>query len=155
MSEASTTKANANPNANEGIGAGADVEACLKSEDMSIHAHAAFSDSSTSPCLTQYPQHDDPDVIIPDGVARPLVVSAHLLLVTAGISVFRDSRYDLAGVLIAVYITSILHWSAPRFSSYSRRADYLAVFAAIAYGTFVSFTLADWQLTTAWCLGKW
>jgi len=131
--------ADAGVSAHTGVNADADVEVGLKSDANSAHA-------------PKYLQHDDPDVIIPDKISRPLVISAHLLLVTAGVSVFRDKRYDLASVLLAVYITSIFHWSAPRFSSISRRADYLAVCTAVSYGTYVSTTL-ELELTLVWCIG--
>jgi hypothetical protein len=90
----------------------------------------------------------DPDVIIPDEIAFPLVLSSHLLLVTAAVSlsyaiIFRwDILYGTFATAFVLYITSVAHWSRPRFSSMIRICDYFAVFLALAYGSFVACTLS-------------
>ena len=83
----------------------------------------------------KFEQHDDPDVIIPDKIARPLVFSAHLLLINAIVAIIYN-HIGLFIVLLFVYVTSIWHWSKPRFSSIARRVDYFAVFVAVFYGSF-------------------
>ena len=88
----------------------------------------------------RYEQHDDPDVIIPDQIAKALVLSAQLLLIN-GIVAMVYSLYVLGALLLLVWLTSILHWRAPRFSSMWRILDYVAVMATIAYGTWLSTTL--------------
>jgi hypothetical protein len=99
---------------------------------------------------TTFDQHDDPDVIIPDLIARPLVYSAHLLLINAIVAlVFYN--YGLFAVLLFVYFTSIWHWSAPRFSALARRVDYFAVFVAIFYGSFyVSYNMKQQESEQAY-----
>ena len=82
-----------------------------------------------------FEQHDDPDVIIPDNTARPLVFTAHLLLANAILAIC-FGHTGLFIVLLFVYLTSIWHWSKPRFSSLARRVDYFAVFTAVFYGSF-------------------
>ena len=81
------------------------------------------------------------DVIIPDKVARPLLVSSNLLLVTAVIAL-RYNELGIACTSAAVWITSLLHWVAPRFSSPRRYLDYIAVSAALLYGSYVATTRA-------------
>lgn len=99
-----------------------------------------------------FPQHDDPDVVIPDHIARSLVYSSHLLLVTAIVSlVYGD--YGIFVVLFVVYATSIWHWHKPRFSSIARRADFSAVAIAIVYGSVYAATKSSTSLIIAWFVG--
>ena len=84
---------------------------------------------------------EDPDVIIPDEIARPLVASSFLLLVTAGAGIARH-EFGLAAVSSLVCITSIVHWRRPRFSSWRRPADYFAVLLALGYGSLLAATRA-------------
>lgn len=91
--------------------------------------------------LIVFEQHDDKDVIIPDKIAFPLFVSSHLLLVTS-IVCAAYHVWTFFVVLFIVYLTSINHWRAPRFSSWARRFDYVAVFASIAYGSYYATTLS-------------
>lgn len=79
------------------------------------------------------------DVIIPDEIARPLVVSSHLMLATALLSVLR-AEYGIAVTCVLVWVTSILHWRAPRYSSPRRYIDYIAVLVSVAYGSFLACT---------------
>jgi hypothetical protein len=99
----------------------------------------------------KYKQHDDPDVIIPDDIAGILLISAQLLLLVAVLAAC-FGRYGLAGVVFAVYLTSLLHWQKPRFSSIARKLDYLAVLAALAYGSYVATTVA-YTYELVWFIG--
>ena len=58
-------------------------------------------------------QHEDTDVVIPDHLCWPLLISSHLLLVTAIVAAVYQ-YWVLFGVNMFVYLTSILHWRAPR-----------------------------------------
>ena len=89
---------------------------------------------------------DDPDVIIPDEIARPLVVSSFLMLITA-VSAALHAEYGLTVVSSGLFVTSIVHWIKPRFSGWRRPADYLAVVTALGYGSFLAATRAR---TTEW-----
>lgn len=88
-----------------------------------------------------FEQHNDDDVIIPDKIAFPLVISSHLLLVTAVVAIIFQ-HYGIFAVIFAVYLTSIWHWSKPRFSRIARYADYIAVFTAVIYGSYVAAHLS-------------
>lgn len=90
---------------------------------------------------------EDPDVIIPDDIARPLLYSSNLMLVTALLAGQR-AAWPLAVVACAVWITSLLHWSAPRFSSWRRLLDYVAVASIIVVGSWTAVTRA----TLGWML---
>ncbi len=90
---------------------------------------------------TQFKQHDDDDVVIPDHISFNLVVSAQLLLIN-GILAIVYGLYIMGFLLAVVWLTSILHWYRPRFSSPRRIIDYVAVAAVIGYGTYLSTTLA-------------
>lgn len=76
------------------------------------------------------------DVVIPDKIARPLVYSANTLLITSVISIMH-SQYGIASTSILLWITSIIYWYAPRYSSPRRYADYAAVLTAVSYGSYV------------------
>ena len=80
---------------------------------------------------------DGPDVIIPDKIARPLLVSSNLMVITAIIALTRGV-WPLALAAMLVWITSLMHWHAPRFSSWRRYADYAAVACMIAVGSWVA-----------------
>lgn len=92
---------------------------------------------------------NDEDVIIPDEIAFPLVVSSHLLLVTAVVALVYAILYQwtlVYGVFATaffLYLTSVYHWRQPRFSSIARRLDYIAVFAALTFGSYVATTLTS------------
>lgn len=106
---------------------------------------------SQSQFAEQFKQHDDVDVIIPDEIARPLLYTSQLLIISCVLAIVKD-RFDLGGVIFTVYVTSILHWSKPRFSSIYRYLDYIAVGTAVSYGTYVSTTL-ETKYTLVWCAG--
>lgn len=97
-------------------------------------------------------QHDDPEVIIPDVIARPLVISSHLLLVTAIVAAIYQF-WVLFAVNMFVYITSVLHWRRPRFSSLERKFDYIAVLTNIIYGTIFSLSLNTPIYKIVWFVG--
>ena len=92
----------------------------------------------------------DPDVIIPDDIARPLVASSFLLLITAVVSIIRQ-EYGLAAATAALCVTSVCHWYRPRFSGWRRPADYLAVATVLTYGSVLTITRAR---SGAW-IGVW
>lgn len=79
-------------------------------------------------------QDEDPDVIIPFALARPLVASSNMMLGTA-IVAMTVHEFVLAAAAVFVWATSILHWSAPRFSSWRRKLDYIAVASLIVVGS--------------------
>ena len=60
--------------------------------------------------------------------------------------------YGIFAVLLLVYITSVWHWHNPRFSSIARKADYIAVFSAIVFGSYVATTLTL-TLILVWFIG--
>ena len=85
----------------------------------------------------------DLDIVIPDAIARPLVWSSNLMLVTAVVALVNPARihtWPLAASAIFTWITSLLHWHSPRFSSWRRKLDYLAVIVYIGVGTWMSVT---------------
>ena len=84
--------------------------------------------------LIEEGQAQDPDVIFPDRIARPLLFSSNLMLVTAVIAATR-SVWPLCASATAVWVTSLLHWSAPRFSSWRRYLDYAAVASMVVVGS--------------------
>ena len=92
---------------------------------------------------------DDPDVIIPDSIARPLLVSSNLMIGTAVLA-FTRGAWPLGGAAIFCWITSLLHWYSPRFSSWRRKADYAAVASVVAIGSWmaiVSTRSPEWTVT--------
>ena len=98
-----------------------------------------------------FKQHNDADVIIPDHISSYLVVSAHLLLLNCIVALVY-SLYVLGALLLCVYITSIIHWRKPRFSSVWRFIDYIFVAGTIGYGTYLSTTLSAAYMIT-WLVG--
>ena len=98
-----------------------------------------------------FKQHNDSDVIIPDDISSYLVVSAHLLLLNCIVALVY-SLYVLGALLLCVYLTSIIHWSKPRFSSIWRVIDYIFVAGTIGYGTYLSTTLSVAYMIT-WLVG--
>ena len=98
-----------------------------------------------------FSQHDDDDVIIPDHLSKWLVMSAQLLLVSSILAFVYD--YTVMGcLLLAVYITSIWHWRAPRFSSWARIFDYGAVASSVVYASYLAVTLST-VYTVVWFVG--
>lgn len=92
----------------------------------------------------------DPDVIIPDKIARPLLVSSNLMLIAAALALRLPSRsftWPLAAAATFVWVTSLLHWYAPRFSSWRRKLDYIAVCTYVGVGTWLA---AAYARSIAW-----
>lgn len=89
---------------------------------------------------------EDPDVIIPDRIARPLLVSSQLMLLTAYLAA-RIDAWALSAAAGLVWCTSLLHWSAPRFSSPRRWADYAAVILLVLVGGWLTVSCAR---STGW-----
>lgn len=96
--------------------------------------------------------HEDPDVIIPEEYCFPLLISSHLLLVTAVVAACYRF-WILFGANVFLYITSILHWRKPRFSTIERKLDYLAVITNIVYGTIFSMSLNTLEYKLVWFFG--
>jgi len=101
---------------------------------------------------------DEGDKIVPDGYQLPLVLSSQLLLVTALVALVYAVEYDwllLYGVFATVlilYVTSVWHWSRPRFSSLARKCDYIAVFSTLVYGSYLATTLPE-EYVLVWFVG--
>ena len=94
----------------------------------------------------KYVQHFDKEVVIPDRIARPCLVSAQLFLALTVVSFVRG--YFLLGAFAALlYATTINHWRAPRMTSWRHTADLLAVVSTAAYGCYLAATKAK---TSAW-----
>ena len=89
----------------------------------------------------------DPDVIIPDSIARPLLVSSNLMLVVATLALALRSQWPLAAAAVFVWVTSLLHWYSPRFSSWRRILDYMAVCTYVGVGTWLALRYAR---STSW-----
>ena len=123
-------------------------------KEVVIDIESQSSQSVLCLCENQvdYSQHEDPDVVIPDLNARPLVVSSHLLLVTAIVAAVYQF-WILFAVNLFVYITSVLHWRRPRFSTCERKLDYTAVLTNIIYGTIFSMSLNTLEYKIVWFAG--
>lgn len=103
-------------------------------------------------------EEEDDEAIVPEGFQSPLVLSSQLLLVTSIVALVYAIKYDwslLYGVFATVlflYVTSVWHWSKPRFSSLARKVDYFAVFSALVYGSFLATTLPE-EYILIWFVG--
>ena len=51
-----------------------------------------------------------------------------------------------------LYCTSVWHWHKPRFKSWARKFDYLAVITTVAYASYVATTLEK-RYTIVWFCG--
>jgi hypothetical protein len=100
---------------------------------------------------TQFAQHDDPDVVIPDRISRALLWSSQLLVIN-GIVAYAHALFVLGTLLVVVWFTSILHWHKPRFSSPRRIIDYTAVATLVGYSTYFSTTLSTMYMLV-WFIG--
>ena len=91
-----------------------------------------------------FKQHDEPDVIIPFHIARKTTFITSWLLLVSGILALSTSTNQnnivIGILLLVVWLTSIIHWYQPRFSTIVRQLDFLAVFSAIGYGTYYAAT---------------
>jgi len=101
----------------------------------------------------RFVQQFDDDVIVQDAVARPLVFSSQLFLGVAVACAVR--RYwGLFACSLTVWVTSTNFWRAPRFSSWRRRADWLAVIATFAYTSVLASTrVVRRAWTVVWFVG--
>jgi hypothetical protein len=98
--------------------------------------------------VSQYEQHFDKDVVIPDRIARPCLVSAQLFLLLAVVSFVRG-YYALGAAALILYATSINHWRKPRMTSWRHHVDLLAVVGIAVYGSYLATTrvkTATWTL---------
>jgi uncharacterized membrane protein len=113
-----------------------------------------IDDTPAASCCssTSNDNEDDPDAVIPERFTTPLVVSSHLLLVTAIVALYFQF-WILFAVNIFVYLTSVCHWRRPRFSTIERKLDYIAVAANIIYGTVFSLSLKTPLYKVVWFLG--
>jgi hypothetical protein len=109
-------------------------------EEMQLILNLGSQGNNQPEEKTSFVQHDDPDVVIPDRIARYLLLSSNLLLTTAIVAACYG-RYGLFAVIFALYLTSIWHWHRPRFSSWARKFDYIAVLTALSYGSYVATTV--------------
>ena len=111
-------------------------------ESGEIHIQAATSSQCCAPAANaNYVDMDeDEDAVIPELIARPLLYSSHLLLVTVILAAVYG-YWILMGLTLFVYITSVAHWRKPRFSTIERKLDFTAVAANIIYGTIFSMSL--------------
>ena len=123
-----------------------DVSEDLQPTPPSSSSYSSLADNGN------FLQHDDPDVVIPDHLCWPLLFSSHLLLGTAILAALY-SYWVLFGVNVFVYITSILHWRAPRFSTIERKLDYIAVITNIIYGTIFALSCRTLTYKIIWFAG--
>ena len=105
----------------------------------------------------EFEQHDDPDVIIPYHIARKTTfVTSWLLLVSGVVALCTSTNSNdvIIGILLlVVWLTSIIHWYQPHFSTIIRKLDFIAVFSAIGYGTYYAATDVSNSLKLLWFVG--
>jgi hypothetical protein len=102
---------------------------------------------------SRFSDHFDDDMIIPFRISRKTTfVSCHLLAVSSALA-FVFAFSIIGSLLLAVWLTSIFHWYSPRFSTIVRRLDFIAVFAAIAYGSYFAIELDKQVYMLAWFIG--
>lgn len=99
-------------------------------------------------------QHDE-ELIAPPNLSRFLVITAHALLLTAGVSLWAaisgwTIMWGSCTLSFLVYLTSIMHWRRPRFDSLVRLGDILAVAASIAWGSIVAVQIGESTITNLW-----
>lgn len=105
---------------------------------MALH-HEACATEKVECEDERFLQQFDAEVIVPDAVARPLVWSSQLFL---GVSIACAVRgfWDLSACLLTVWFTSTNFWRAPRFSSWRRPADWIAVTVTFVYASVLAKT---------------
>lgn len=102
-------------------------------------------------------EHDEA-LIAPQRLSRYLVLSAHLLLVTASVALYYavkfgwQEMYGSSSLSFLLYMTSVAHWRNPRFDSMVRAADIFAVVASVAFASYVASTLGS-NIQTLWFTG--
>ena len=102
---------------------------------------------------SKYAQHFDKDVVIPDQIARPCLVSGQLFLLLAVLSFIRG-YYVLGAFAAVLYFTTMNHWRKPRMTSWRHHVDLLAVAGTAIYGCYLAATktkTATW--TAIWFAG--
>mmetsp|Transcript_13203 Transcript_13203/g.39914 ORF Transcript_13203/g.39914 Transcript_13203/m.39914 type:complete len:205 (-) Transcript_13203:836-1450(-) len=101
----------------------------------------------------RFAQQFDEEVIVPDAVARPLVFSSQLFL---GVAIASAARrfWGIFACSLTVWVTSTNFWRAPRFSSWRRPADWLAVMATFVYASVLASTrVVNGAWTAVWFVG--
>ena len=87
------------------------------------------------------------DFIIPPKYSWPLMGSACLFLATSILSLVYSIQYEwppfypVVCLSFILFVTSVLHWYRPRFSSIIRKVDIFAVFSNVAYASYFSTIL--------------
>ena len=76
----------------------------------------------------------------------------HLLLIVAIVAAVYHF-WILFAVGIFVYVTSILHWRQPRFSTIERKLDFFAVATNIVYGSIFAMSLNGIEYKIVWFTG--
>ena len=112
--------------------------------------------ASTSSIEVKTLFHDE-ELIAPPNLSRYLVLTAHALLITAGVSLWMALRgwslmWGCCTLSFLVYVTSVLHWRHPRFDSLVRKLDVLAVIASLAFASYVAASLGG-SITELWFSG--
>ena len=80
------------------------------------------------------------------------MVSAHLFLIPCAVT-FARGAWFLGAAAACVYLTSVLHWRHPRFSSIYRVLDYAAVLAAITTASVYALLSASLTWKLVWFCG--
>jgi hypothetical protein len=100
----------------------------------------------------QFSDHFISDDVIPHRITKKTTfLSSWLLLVSACIG-YIYSFYVVASLLVIVWLTSIIHWWSPHFSTIIRRCDFLAVFATLIYGTYFTVRYVSQPYVLAWII---
>lgn len=100
-----------------------------------------------------YAPHFDPDVVIPDRVARPCLASSQVFLLLSALCATRG-YYGLGVVSFTLYVTSVNHWRKPRMTSWRHYVDLLAVAGTAVYGSWCAATRAkDTTWMVVWFAG--
>lgn len=91
----------------------------------------------------------DPDVVIPRDIARPILYTSQIMLITAVLAALAQA-WVVFGLALGLWFTSTNFWRDPRIS-WRRTMDYCMVLVSFSYGTYFAFQLpAFW--TVGWCL---
>ena len=99
-----------------------------------------------------FPDHLEDDVIIPGRITQRSTFLTSWLLLVSGVLGWVYGFYVIAALLTTVFLTSILHWWRPRFSTRVRPCDFAAVFASIAYGCYFA-TMMPTDYIITWFVG--
>jgi len=86
--------------------------------------------------VQHYAQQQDPDILIPQHISRRAFISATFLLHNSILSYVLN--YQVMCVLLGfVYITTLLHWNAVKYSGIIKTVDTVLANITIVYLTFV------------------